>query len=105
MVRQKLYQILAFCISSALGCMNEPPSYGSLRLIEVMEGLIEYDKLQHGKDASLESISFFIGQHKLSCMDDEDEFATNLMEIASMLMDATKNDNKDLYFNGSTKND
>lgn len=81
-------EILAFCIASAIGCMDEPPVYGPLRLIDVLERLIRYGAAQDfGAGGALLPLADYIQEHKLECMHDEPGFRKSLLEIAQRLMD------------------
>jgi len=84
-------EILAFCGSGALGCMDEPPIYGPLRLIDCLESLIQFGQengLTH--DDRLEKLADYIEENKLSCMYDEEGFRRALEEIVMRLLDITE---------------
>lgn len=84
--------ILAFCITSALGCMKEPPIYGALRLLECMSLLISYDQSwKTEKDLFLGSLQRSIDENKLLCMEDETAFRQFLIETAESLLDRESN--------------
>lgn len=82
--------LLAFCITSAIGLLEEPPIYGPLRLIDCMARLIrlgrETGQLQ---DPALAELEQYIEANKLTCMYDTKEFRQHLQEIAFRLLDAT----------------
>lgn len=48
MVRDPHFKLLSFLITSARGCVDEPPLYGTLRLIDAASRLIEIMK-EEGK--------------------------------------------------------
>lgn len=81
-MREEWHSILAFMIASAMGCMNEPPIYGPLRLIEAMEKLIGFAARNRlDQDNRLLEIMHKIEGDKSLCMYDEDAFAAMLQEI------------------------
>lgn len=81
-MREEWHAILAFMIASAMGCMNEPPIYGPLRLIESMEKLIGFaadnNLEQH---ARLLDVMHKIEDKKSLCMYDEEAFSALLQEV------------------------
>lgn len=81
-MREEWNSILAFMIASAMGCMNEPPIYGPLRLIEAMERLIGF-AANNGldQDNRLLDVMRRIEEDKSLCMYDEEAFASMLQEI------------------------
>jgi hypothetical protein len=81
-MREEWHSILAFMIASAMGCMNEPPIYGPLRLIESMEKLIGFAS-DNGleQDARLLDVMHRISDDKSLCMYDEEAFSALLQEI------------------------
>ena len=81
-MREEWNSILAFMIASAMGCMNEPPIYGPLRLIEAMEKLIDFaNRNDFDQDSRLLVIKHRIEEDKSLCMYDEEAFASMLREI------------------------
>ena len=89
-MQQEWNELLAFCITSAIGLMDEPPIYGPLRLIDCMERLICLGR-ENGliKDTALFDLEQYIEDNKLTCMYDEEEFRNILQEIAFRLIRAT----------------
>lgn len=81
-MREEWHSILAFMIASAMGCMNEPPIYGPLRLIESMEKLIGFAS-DNGleQDERLLEVMRSIEEDKSLCMYDEEAFSALLQEI------------------------
>jgi hypothetical protein len=81
-MRERWNAIMAFMISSAMGCMNEPPIYGPLRLIESMERLIGFAG-ENGleQDPRLLDVMRKIQEGKILCMYDEEAFTALLCEI------------------------
>lgn len=81
-MREEWHAILAFMIASAMGCMNEPPIYGPLRLIESMEKLIGFaadNNLE--QDARLLDVMHKIEDKKSLCMYDEEAFSALLQGV------------------------
>ena len=76
-------ELLAFCITSAIGLQEEPPIYGPLRLIDCM---------QAGQfcDPAFSELEAYIEENKLTCMYDQAAFGNILQEIAFRLIDATE---------------
>ncbi|MEL7601580.1 MAG: DUF6092 family protein [Bacillota bacterium] len=81
-MREEWHSILAFMIASAMGCVNEPPIYGPLRLIESMEKLIGFAS-DNGleQDERLLDVMHRIQEDKSLCMYDEEAFSALLQEI------------------------
>ncbi len=91
-MREQWNAIMAFMISSAMGCMKEPPIYGPFRLIESMEKLIGFAAEQGlDQDPRLIDVMRRIQEDKYLCMYDEEAFAALLrelgLEIAGLLGD------------------
>ncbi|MCI2058685.1 MAG: DUF6092 family protein [Oscillibacter sp.] len=85
------YELLAFCSSSALGCMDEPPIYGPLRLIDCLEQLIRFGQARNiAGDPRLGELADYIEEHKLSCMYDEEEFRETLQAVSLSLLSITE---------------
>ena len=85
-MREEWNSILAFMIASAMGCMNEPPIYGPLRLIESMGKLIGF-AADNGldQDERLLEVMRRIEEDKDLCIYDEEAFAKLLQEIGFSL--------------------
>ncbi len=87
-MKEELTEILSFCISSAIGCVDEPAIYGPLRLVEVMEKLIDFGvALEITSDTEWSEIKKQITEKKTLCMIDEDQFKQFLREIAYLLVE------------------
>ena len=71
----EMKRILAFLASSAMGCMDEPPIYGPLRLLEAVEKISRY-ALEYESDVppGLEKIVEQIAADKTLCMTDPEKF-------------------------------
>lgn len=88
-MNEKWSELLSFCISSAMGCMDEPPIYGSLRLIDAMERAIRIGQDNKITDSGeLAEIADYIEENKLICMYDEEAFRGVLREVALRLITA-----------------
>ena len=81
-MRDKDMELLSFCISAAMGCLDEPAIYGPLRLTEVMIRVME-----NGTDPGrFRELADYIRENKNSCMYDEGRFREVLQEIAFRLI-------------------
>ncbi|MCS7135784.1 MAG: DUF6092 family protein [Nitrososphaerota archaeon] len=80
-IEDEHFKLLTFLIVSARGCVDEPPLYGPLRLIDAAERLIGLmDKI--GKaDEKLRDIMRIIKERKFSVIRDETEFVKLLDEL------------------------
>lgn len=86
-MREDWNELLAFCITSAVGCMDEPPVYGPLRLIDCMARVIRLGRnLGLIRDTGFSDLEDYIEENKLICMYDEDAFRDVLQEIAFRLI-------------------
>jgi hypothetical protein len=70
-----LLKLMIFSISSAIGCINEPKIYGSLRIMEITEKLIELYNINtnEGNDQIIKILDM-IKKDKLLCMTNEEKF-------------------------------
>ena len=80
-------KMLAFLASSAIGCLDEPPIYGPLRLLEALEKLIQY-ALEHEANAApdLKKIAERIAAEKVLCMTDPEKFEELLHWVGSEMV-------------------
>lgn len=85
------YDLLAFCSTSAIGLMDEPPIYGPLRLIDCMAQIIRLGK-ESGfiNNDAICNLERYIEENKLTCMYDESRFRDVLQEIALRLIAAAE---------------
>lgn len=84
-------ELLAFCITSAIGLQDEPPIYGPLRLIDCMERVIRLGRYSGQlTNPAIFELEQYIEENKLTCMYDENEFRAVLQEIAFRLIDAVE---------------
>lgn len=75
------FQLLAFLIASARGCIDEPHIYGSLRLIDAAEKTINIILKKHGEIEEMREISKKIEKARSLVLVDEEKFAETLDEI------------------------
>lgn len=84
--KNDVYSLLAYIISSAVGCVSEPRLYGPMRLADTAGKMIhlleEHDLL---RTAGLNSIADRIETDKLLCMDDEQGFIQMLKDISGIM--------------------
>lgn len=73
MTEEKLYELLAFLVSSAYLCINEPKLYGTFRLIDAASRLIEFSREggQLEDDRFLQRFKESLDERKLLLMTDE----------------------------------
>jgi len=79
------FKLLAFLITSARGCVDEPPLYGPLRLVDAAARLI--DIMEKGGKATPEIVELqkLIEEKKDLVMYDEEEFIKFLDELSKEL--------------------
>ncbi|MEM3398495.1 MAG: DUF6092 family protein [Nitrososphaerota archaeon] len=75
------FQLLAFLLASARGCLDEPPIYGSLRLIDAAEKTINIIIRKLGEIQELSEIRKKIEKARSLVLADEEEFSKTLDEI------------------------
>ena len=68
------FKLLAFLITSARGCVDEPPLYGPLRLIDAAARLIEIMKEEGKATPELLELQELIEEKKHLVMYNEKEF-------------------------------
>lgn len=85
-MKDKIYQLIAYIISSAIGCLKEPKIYGSLRLIDTTEKIILlFSDLGLFQEKQLTEIANIIEEEKWICMNDELAFEQMLNNVADKL--------------------
>lgn len=86
------FQLLAFLLASARGCLNEPPIYGSLRLIDAAEKTINIIIRKFGDMEEIHEIRKKIEKARSLVLLDEEEFTKTLdgiiMEISKIIQKA-----------------
>lgn len=75
------FQLLAFLLASARGCLDEPPIYGSLRLIDAAEKTINIIMGKFREIKELSEIRKKIEKARSLVLADEEQFAKTLDEI------------------------
>ncbi len=85
-MNSKIYQLLAYIISSAIGCLKEPKIYGPLRLIDTTEKIILlFSDLGLFQEKQLTDIANIIDEEKWLCMNDELAFVQMLINVSDKL--------------------
>jgi len=80
-IEDEHFKLLTFLIVSARGCVEEPPIYGPLRLIDAAERLIALMDNMGKADERLREIMKTIHERKFSVMKDETEFIKLLDDL------------------------
>lgn len=84
--KDQALSLLAYAISSALGCVNEPKLYGPTRLVDMAERLIRFfDEQELLQAEGLNDIADRIEQDKFLCMDDKEAFVQMLKDTSGMM--------------------
>lgn len=81
-MKEQEMNLLSFCIMAAIGCLDEPAIYGPMRLLEVMELVIE----QSENPGRLLELRDCIHESKTLCLYGEGRFRESLQEIAFRLI-------------------
>ena len=91
MNKRDLLDLLAFIISSAKGCINEPKMYGPFRLVDSISRIIEMLK-KNGIpiDDDINKIVEKINNEKYSLMEDERQFISMLEKVSLELLELIK---------------
>ena len=82
------FKLLSFLITSARGCVDEPPLYGSLRLVEAASrliGIMEKAKTKERINEQIISMRELIEEKKNMVMYNEEEFVAFLDELSKKL--------------------
>lgn len=87
-MRDNDMELLSFCISAAINCMDEPAIYGPLRLLEVMIQVMESAENPERFGELLD----YVREHKTLCMYDEDRFRAALQETGFRLIALQQNE-------------
>ncbi|OAA87954.1 MULTISPECIES: DUF6092 family protein [Clostridium] len=94
-MNEKLIELLAYIVSSAVGCLNEPKIYGSLRLIDTTQKIIElFNELNLVEDENLNKIANIINEEKSLCMSDDAAFEKMLNSVSDKLVQLIVNEGK-----------
>ncbi|MEM0475089.1 MAG: DUF6092 family protein [Zestosphaera sp.] len=90
MVKDEHFKLLAFLITSARGCVDEPRLYGPLRLIDAASKLINIMRLEGKTTKELDKIQEIIEEKKDLVMHDEEAFIKFLDELVTELVKIVK---------------
>jgi hypothetical protein len=80
------FQLLAFLLTSARGCIDEPPIYGPLRLIDAADKLISMLMEKYrGESKEFQEIRKKIEKARNLVLTNEEEFTRTLDELVRSL--------------------
>lgn len=81
---EDVFELLAFLITSARGCIHEPETYGTFRLIDAASRLIGFvlDSGQAEDEGFLRQLKDEIDGEKLLLMTDEERYFQFLRDVA-----------------------
>ncbi len=79
------FQLLAFLITSARGCVDEPLLYGPLRLIDAASRLIDIMKKENLSSEEINSLQESINKNMYLLMYDPDAFVKFLDNLSISL--------------------
>lgn len=90
MDKKEAVKFIAYLVTSARGCINEPKIYGSFRLVDSAGKFYEALK-KHGliDDDEIAEVISMIDEKKYSCMFDEQEFVEMMDRVVDRLVDIT----------------
>ena len=89
-VKDEHFKLLAFLITSARGCVDEPHLYGPLRLIDAASKLIDIMRREGMTIEELENFQKMIEEGKDLLMYDEEEFVKFLDKLVDELVRIVK---------------
>lgn len=84
------FKLLAFLITSARGCVDEPLLYGPLRLVDAASKLIDIMRLEGKAVEKLDEIQRMINEGKHLVMYDEEAFIRLLDDLVKELVNLIK---------------
>ena len=84
------FKLLAFLITSARGCIDEPPLYGPLRLVDAAARLIEIIKEEGKATPEIIELQKLIEEKKDLVMYDEEGFIEFLDDLSKKLAEIIK---------------
>lgn len=85
-LEDKHFQLLAFLLTSARGCIDEPPIYGPLRLIDAADKLISMLMEKYrGESKEFQEIRKKIEKARNLVLTNEEEFTRTLDELVRSL--------------------
>lgn len=71
--KEKIYELFCFILTSARGCVDEPPIYGPLRLLETYSRLVE-SLDDNSVDLFWHTLKEQIDSYKTDAMYDQERF-------------------------------
>ena len=89
-LRDDHFKLLAFLITSARGCVEEPPLYGPLRLVDAAARLIEIMEKEGKATPELLELQKLIEEKKDLVMYDEEGFVEFLDDLSKKLAEIIK---------------
>jgi len=89
-LKDEHFKLLAFVITSARGCVDEPPLYGPLRLVDAAARLVEIMKKEGKAIPEIIELQKLIEEKKDLVMYDEEEFIKFLDELSKKLAEIIK---------------
>ncbi len=84
-LNDKHFQLLAFLITSARGCIDEPKLYGPLRLLDAATKLIEIMEKEGKCDEDILKLKELIEESIDTLIYDEEAFIESLDELTKKL--------------------
>ncbi len=91
MDKRDILDYMAYIVSSAKGCINEPKMYGPFRLVDSIEKFMNLlTKYKLVDDEDINKVAEKIANEKFSVMTDEEKFIAMLDEVAFDLIDILK---------------
>jgi len=84
-LKDEHFQLLAFLITSARGCVDEPVLYGPLRLVDAASRLIGIMEDEGKSNDEISKLKELIKEKKDLVMYDEEEFIRFLDELSKEL--------------------
>ncbi|MGI6485906.1 MAG: DUF6092 family protein [Tepidanaerobacteraceae bacterium] len=92
MNKRDILDYMAYVVSSAKGCINEPKMYGPFRLVDSIEKFMALlKKYNLFDDEEVNRVAEKIANEKLSVMTDEEKFISMLDEVTFELIEILKN--------------
>ncbi len=85
---KELISICVYAVSSAIGLQDEPKEYGPLRLMELVDRIIQYC-INQG-DESLQEIKDKIGEKQELVMTDPEKYYESMSEVLKSLIEKRK---------------
>ncbi len=85
---KELLSICVYGVTSAIGLQDEPREYGPLRLMELVDRIIQYC-IDQG-DESLQEIKDQISEKQELVMTDPEKYYENISEVLKSLIDRRK---------------